>query len=82
MITLTVTPYGYDLTDDHGYEEFILSDWDYPSTAQRFGWVPCTMCNNTDGTVDCPHRTHTEMIQSAQMFLDEHDNDTVPGYLN
>ncbi len=79
MVTLTRTPYGYDVTDDNGYEEFVQSDWDYPSTAQRFGWQPCTECRYTDGTIDCEHHTHTEMIQSAQQFLDDNDGITVEG---
>lgn len=49
----------------------IQTDWDYPAIASNFGFVPC-VCGHTDGTIDCPHFTASEMIQNAQSFLDEH----------
>jgi len=75
-ITLEVTPYGYDLicTDDFcPYNSTVQMDWDYPSTAETFGWTPCDECSYTDGTVDCEHRTASEMISDAANYLDAHD---------
>jgi hypothetical protein len=61
----------------------IETDWNFPGTASNFGFVPCD-CGATDGTVDCPHKTASEMISAAQDFLDEHDGDIVddPGYFS
>ena len=60
---------------------FIQTDWDFPGAATTFGWRPCE-CGKTDGTVDCEHKTASEMIQQAQNYLDEHIGDSVedPGY--
>jgi hypothetical protein len=49
----------------------VQTDWDYPSVASAFGYVPC-VCGETDGTADCAHFTASEMIQNAQEYLDDH----------
>ena len=59
----------------------VCTDWDYPGVASTFGWAPCD-CGFTDGTVDCEHKTASEMIYEAGEYLDEHIGDVVedPGY--
>ena len=59
----------------------IQTDWDYPGIASTFGWIACE-CGETDGTVDCPHRTADEMIGEAFEFHVDHEGETVedPGY--
>ena len=49
----------------------IQTDWDWPGIASALGWVPCD-CGETDGTVDCPHRTAADMIQEAGEYIDAH----------
>jgi len=61
--------WDYYLTAENGGTILIQTDWDYPAVASYFGWVPCEHCNMTDGTVDCEHKTATQMIQEAQDFL-------------
>lgn len=78
--------YGWDyVIRNTETEEAILieTDWDYPGVASTFGWVPCE-CGFTDGTVDCEHRTASEMIQEAQEWLDAHLYEEVedPGYFS
>jgi hypothetical protein len=51
--------------------QLIQFDWDYPSAATLFGWIPCP-CGMTDGTIDCPHRHACDMIWEAFEFLDAH----------
>jgi hypothetical protein len=55
---------------------FIQIDWDYPGLASMFGYVPCD-CGATDGTVDCPHKTASEMIAEAFEYLSEHDGEVI-----
>lgn len=61
----------------------IQTDWEYPATASTFGWIPCS-CGQTDGTVNCKHKTASEMISEAGEYLDEHIGDVVddPGYFD
>jgi hypothetical protein len=63
----------------------IQTDWDYPGTASSFGWSPCD-CGSTDGTVDCAHKTASQMIAEAGEYLDSiADTDTDaedPGYFS
>jgi len=72
---------GYTTRDDE-HTILIQSDWDYPSLASNLGYVACE-CGATDGTIDCQHKTASEMIEDAIDFLD--DNLGVefddPGYL-
>ena len=75
-------PCCYVLVDeDTGEDILVQTDWDYPSVASAFGFVPCD-CGETDGTVDCPHKTAGEMITAAAEWLDDHIGETVedPGY--
>jgi len=62
--------WDYVLIHDDGTEQYIQSDWDYPGVASLFGWVACE-CGCTDGTIDCKHKTASDMMQSAQNYLDE-----------
>ena len=71
-----VTP-DYEV-EDHipgfatGASLLVQSDYDHPSIASSMGWSPCD-CGETDGTVDCPHRTASEMITEASQYLDHRD---------
>jgi hypothetical protein len=69
------------LVAEDGRDILIQSDWDYPGIASTFGWVPC-FCGRTDGTVDCTHRTRSEMMAEAWDFLSGHIGMEVndPGY--
>ena len=81
-VTLHEGDYGtFIIQADDGRDVLIQTDWDYPGVASTFGWSPCP-CGKTDGTVDCPHRTASDMIVEAGEFLDAHIGDTVedPGY--
>ena len=81
-ITLLEGDFGtFILEADDGRDVLIQTDWDYPAVASVFGWSPCS-CGKTDGTVDCPHRTASEMIAEAREFLSAHVGDTAedPGY--
>ena len=84
-ITLEQGQFGSDYILEHCNGETVLiqTDWDYPGTAASFGWVPCE-CGETDGTVDCPHKTAGDMIAAASEFLDNAIGKTVedPGYFN
>ena len=82
MITLEANPLGYILESDLEPDTILIqTDYDYPGLACTFGWCPCD-CGFTDGTVDCEHRTATEMITEAAEYLDDHIGDSVddPGY--
>jgi hypothetical protein len=71
----------FQLVAEDGRDLLVQSDWDFPGTASTFGWSPCP-CGATDGTVDCAHRTRSEMMADAWDFLHAHAGDTVddPGY--
>lgn len=83
MITLESGQFGWDyiIRNDTGETVLIQTDWDYPGIASSFGWMACE-CGETDGTVDCPHRTATEMISDAADYLDDNIGETIddPGY--
>ena len=81
-ITLTRSQFGHFLIEsDDGRDVLIQSDWEYPGAASSFGWSPCD-CGETDGTVDCAHKTSGEMISDAYDFMIENDGATAddPGY--
>jgi len=81
-ITLERGQFGdFEIVSTTGQSTLITLDWDYPGIASTFGWSPCD-CGDTDGTVDCDHRTASEMIESATEYLDDHIGDSVtdPGY--
>lgn len=86
MIRLERGQYGWDyvvVNCDTGETLLVTSDYDYPGLASTFGWIPCD-CGDTDGTVDCEHKTASQMIQEAREYLDEHIGDEVedPGYFS
>lgn len=60
-----------------GDSVLVQSDWDYPGVASRTGFVPCE-CGATDGTVDCPHRTASDMISAAYGWLEARDGLSFP----
>jgi hypothetical protein len=63
---------AYVLSNDEDNRTILIqSDWDYPGVASTFGWIPCGQCRESDGTVDCKHRTAHEMIASAAEYLDD-----------
>ena len=83
MITLESGQFGWDyiLEQEDGKTVLIQTDWDYPGVASSFGWSPCE-CGATDGTVDCHHKTASDMITEAGQYLDENIGETIedPGY--
>ena len=84
MIRLDKANGGFLITSlDSSSDIFIQTDWDYPGIASTFGWQACT-CGTTDGTVDCQHKTASEMISDAYNFLVENDGECVedPGYFH
>jgi hypothetical protein len=81
-ITLERGDFGtYLVVAEDGRDILIQNDFDYPGIASTFGWSPCE-CGATDGTVDCGHKTASQMIAEAQAFLDENIGQSVadPGY--
>jgi hypothetical protein len=81
-ITLESGEFGtYLLKAEDGQDVLIQTDYDFPGIASSFGWVSCK-CGFTDGTVDCKHKTASEMIEDAGKYLDDHIGDTIedPGY--
>ena len=76
MITLESDSLGYLIVNDDGQKMYVQTDYDYPGVARTFGWCPCK-CGFTDGTVNCKHRTATDMIVEARNYLDDHIGDTV-----
>lgn len=71
---------GYSTRDDK-HTVLVQSDWDFPALASNLGYIPCK-CGETDGTIDCPHKTVSQMISEAIDYLDEHLGETFddPGY--
>jgi hypothetical protein len=81
-ITLQSGDFGtFLLVADDGRNILIQTDWDFPGVASVLGWRACK-CGETDGTVDCTHKTAGQMIAEARAYLDDHTGDTVddPGY--
>lgn len=72
---------GHWNTRDDENTVLIQSDWEFPAVASAFGFIPCE-CGRTDGTVDCPHKTATQMISEAADWLDDHLGEVTedPGY--
>lgn len=83
MIRLESSDFGdYLIIDEETKRDILIQvDYDYPGIASTFGWSPCA-CGLTDGTVNCEHKTASEMIQEAQEFLDDNYGKVVndPGY--
>jgi hypothetical protein len=81
-VTLQEGDFGtFLLVAENGRQLMVQADWDFPGLASTFGWSPCS-CGETDGTVDCSHRTADDMIVEARDFLQERVGDTTddPGY--
>jgi len=70
----SANPYSENPSDS----ALIQSDWDFPGVASRMGFVPCA-CGATDGTVDCAHRTASEMIAAAYDFIRGHAGESFAG---
>lgn len=66
-------PYSSDPADT----VLVQTDWDFPGVASRTGFIPCD-CGGTDGTVDCPHHTASDMISAAYDWLRERDGGSFP----
>ena len=81
MITLKSNQLGYIVDNDDSQTVYVQSDHNFPSLAHTFGWCACS-CGLTDGTIDCKHRTATDMISEARQYLNAHIGDQVvdPGY--
>ena len=84
-ITLEAGQFGWDYILERGDGKTVLiqTDYDYPGLASSFGWAPCP-CGATDGTVDCPHKTASDMIAEAGQYLDDNIGATIedPGYFS
>ena len=68
--------------NDEALSQPLQTDSDYPGAAMQWGWRPCD-CGKTDGTVDCPHMTASDMSADACRFLEDGCLGTVvndPGY--
>jgi hypothetical protein len=75
-------PFGtYLVKAPTGKDLLFQTDWDFPSLARNFGFVPCEDCD-TDGTVDCQKYTASQMIDAAKECLDNHIGESFedPGY--
>jgi hypothetical protein len=66
-------PYSADPEDT----TLVQADWDFPSVASAIGHEPCE-CDATDGTVDCAHKTATEMISEAYDYCRAHAGESFP----
>jgi len=74
----------YDAYSDNPQDVALFqTDWEWPSLASNFGYVPCK-CGHTDGTVDCEHKTASQMISDAFDWLCDHEGEIVddPGYFD
>ena len=75
-------PCGYLVCDTGSERNLIVqTDWDFPGLASCMGYVPCN-CGETDGTVDCAHKTASQMIEEARQYIDDHLEEEYndPGY--
>lgn len=80
MYRLDSVQIGYTVTDtDTGKSIYYQSDWDYPRLVADFGGCVTCECGETDGTVDCPHTTASDMITAADNWLFDNDGLEVNG---
>jgi hypothetical protein len=63
-------PGNWQWDDSDSERSSLVEESDITITASLFGWVSCAQCRETDGTVDCAHRTTAEMLQDATDYLD------------
>ena len=74
-------PCAFLIVPDNGdpYDDsttaLVQTDWDWPAVASRMGFVPCRQCDSTDGTVDCEHKTASEMISEAYVFIRDREGE-------
>jgi hypothetical protein len=85
-ISYAIEPCGAYLlysVENNSRNVLVQTDWDFPGLASSFGWRPCR-CGKTDGTVDCSHKTASQMIAEATSWLDAHVGDITedPGYFD
>ena len=83
-VTLKDGPYGaFVLESNSGDSYLIQHDWDFPRIAAAFGWTPCH-CGTTDGTIECEHRSVSEMIWEAYEYLTSRVGESIddPGYFS
>ena len=72
---------GYTVTNiATGESIYYQTDWDYPRLVSDFGGDVICDCGETDGTVDCPHKTASEMITAADNWLFDNDGLEVDGF--
>jgi len=78
------TSLAFKLAAEDGRSALFQTDWDWPSLASNFEWVPCKQCTGTDGTVDCAHSKASDMMADAYDYLREHCGETIPdpGYFS
>ena len=81
MGEIEIYPVGADDSERRLKSIYIQLDYDWPGTASSFGFQACE-CGETDGTIDCSHRTASDMIQAARLWLDDHEGEEAddPGY--
>ncbi len=60
---------NYDTRDEQRTVLFD-SDWDFPSLAGLYGYVPCE-CGGSDGTVPCCGKSVDQMMIEATDMLDQ-----------
>ena len=79
MAYVEMTRYGaFEIVPDSGDRKdgaattYVQTDWDYPGVATSMGWQACD-CGSTDGTIDCAHRTASEMISGAFDWIEAHE---------
>jgi hypothetical protein len=87
---------GCYLSDEEN-SVLVQTDWDFPATAQTFGWdirdsqwsydaYPQCQHSGTDGTVKCPdcRQTPSAFISDAREYLDNNLGKIVedPGYFS
>ena len=60
------------------------TDFDLPGLASNLGFIPCDKCGDTDGTINCTHKTVITMIIEATKYLNNHLGQEFddPGYFN
>ena len=79
-----VFPHGQWSTRQEKDICLVSVDFDFPGLATCLGYIPCSECPHTDGTIDCEHHTALEMITDAKRWLDSHTGQPFedPGYLD
>lgn len=80
MYRLDSVQVGYTITNlDTGKSIYYQTDYDYPRLVSELGGNVMCDCGETDGTVDCPHKTASDMITAADDWLFDNDGLEVDG---